>query len=70
MAHTPGTATLLRQLRREQGRPLRENGADIGIHRDRETALRCARVLDQCHTALGHRIPYTGYTAAPASSTR
>lgn len=40
MTHTPGTATLLRQLRREQGRPLRENGADIGIHRDRETVLR------------------------------
>ncbi len=40
MAHTPGTATLLRQLRREQGQPLRENGAHIGIHRDRETALR------------------------------
>lgn len=36
MAYTPTTVALLRKLRQEQGRPLRENAADIGIHRDRE----------------------------------
>lgn len=33
MAHTPVTVALLRALRREHGRPFRENAADIGIHR-------------------------------------
>ncbi|OCB09209.1 hypothetical protein A5717_25875 [Mycolicibacterium porcinum] len=36
MAHTPVTAALMRKLRRAQGRPLRGNGADIGVHRNRE----------------------------------
>ncbi|OBK04690.1 hypothetical protein A5746_10355 [Mycolicibacterium conceptionense] len=36
MAYAPITVALLRRLRRKQGRPLRENAADIGIHRERE----------------------------------
>lgn len=36
MAFTPVTVMLLRAIRRAQGRPLRTNAADIGIHRDRD----------------------------------
>jgi hypothetical protein len=46
MAFTPSTVALLRKIRREQGRPLRVNAADIGIHCDREvTADEQAEIL-------------------------
>jgi hypothetical protein len=40
LSYTPVTVALLRMIRRRQGRPLRENAADIGIHRERVEQVR------------------------------